>query len=119
MVPFLSGLTYSSGVMGLILTLSKINNFKTNLNLGYVDSICAILSLIVCTLFAWKIKKNHYKVLLAVSGVCSLISMFLFAFFQTKTVLIIYLIVRYSMIVLINLISDVVIVNLSNCSELK
>ncbi len=119
LVPFLSGLTYSSGVMGLILTLSKINNFKTNLNLGYVDSVCAILSLIVCTLFAWKIKKNNYKVLLAISGVGSLVSMFLFAFFQTKIVLIIYLIVRYSMIVLINLISDVVIVNLSNCSILK
>jgi len=119
LVPLLSGLTYSSGVMGLILTLSKINNFKTNLNLGYVDSICAILSLIVCALFAWKIKKKNYKLLLAISGVVSFISMFLFAIFPTKSMLIIYLIIRYSMILLINLISDVVIVNLSNSEELK
>lgn len=118
-VTFLSGLTYSSGVMGLVMTLSKVNNFKTNLNLGYVDSICAILSLLICVLFAWKIKKRNYKVLLSLAGVSSFISSFLFAIFPTRTVLIIYLIVRYSMVVLINLITDVVIVNLSNCKELK
>lgn len=119
LIPFLSGLTYSSGVMGLIMTLSKINNFKTNLNLGYVDSVCAVLSLIVCTLFAWKIKKKNYKILLAISGVGSLIATSLFALASSRTVLIIYLVARYSFILLINLISDVVVVNLSNCKELK
>ena len=43
--PLLSGFTYASGVMGVVVTLSKIYNFKTNLNLGIIDSLCAVLTL--------------------------------------------------------------------------
>lgn len=43
LICILSGITYSSGVMGLIITLIKINIFKTNLNIGFVDSACAVI----------------------------------------------------------------------------
>lgn len=119
MVPFLSGLTYSSGVMGTIVTLSKINNFKTNLNLGIVDSICAAVSLLICILFAMKIKRKSFRNLLLVSGIASFISLVFLGVYPSMVSLVVYLLVRYSFILLINLISDNVVVNLSNDKKLK
>lgn len=118
-VPFLAGFTYSSGVMGTIITLAKINIFKTNLNLGFVDSICAFLSLLICTVYTVKITKDKYKPILNISSVMSFLTLILFAFYPKVWVLIVYLIVRFSFIYIINLISDNVTVNLSNCKELK
>ena len=117
--PLLSGLTFSSGVMGTIITLSKIYNFKTNLNLGFVDSICAAISLLACILFALKIKKNDFSKVMIFSGSISFIVLLMFAFIPNKTNLIIYLLVRNSLITSISLISSVVITNMSNCSELN
>lgn len=119
LIPFLSGFTHSSGVMGLIITLSKIYNFKTNLNLGTVDSLCAIVSLLVCILYSVKIKKENFKKILHISGAVSLIVLSLFAFKSTVSVLVLYLFVRNSFITVTSLISGTVGANLSNSKELK
>lgn len=117
--PLLSGLTFSSGVMGTIITLSKIYNFKTNLNLGLVDSICAFISLLACILFTLKIKKKDFHKVLIISGSIAFIVLLAFAFSPTKINLIIYLLVRNSLIISISLISSIVISNFSNCEDLK
>lgn len=119
LVPILSGLTYSSGVMGLIITLYKINIFKTNLNLGFVDSITAALSLLICILYSSKIKLKHFKFISIFSGFVSLISLLLFSIIPNVGTLIFYLLVRYSFILIISLISENVVVNLTNCEEIK
>lgn len=116
--PFLAGFTYSSGVMTLIVTLAKINNFKTNLNLGFVDSLCAVLSLILTAIYTWKTNKKHLKSILLSTGILSFITLFIFGIYPTKWALILYLIVRFSCILLINLISNEVVVNISNSKEL-
>ncbi len=118
-IPFLSGLTYSSGVMGLIITLSKINNFKTNLNLGFVDSLCAVVSLSVLVMFTVKIKKERFNSWLLASGIVSALTLTLFAFVPSRTSLIIYLFVNNSFIALINRINNVIVTNLSNSKALK
>lgn len=119
LVPILSGLTYSSGVMGLIVTLYNINVFKTNLNLGFVDSITAALSLLICILYSSKIKFKHFKFISIFSGIVSLISLLLFSIIPSVGTLIFYLLVRYSFILIISLISENVVVNLTNCKEIK
>jgi len=119
LIPLLSGLTYSSGVMSLVVTLFKINVFKTNLNLGFVDSITAILSLIVCILYSTKIKEKSFKRISYISGFISFSVLVLFAFFPKVEMLIIFLLIRYSFILIISLISEYVTVNLANCEELK
>lgn len=118
MQPLLSGLTYSSGVMGIIITLSKIYNFKTNLNLGFVDSILAAISLIVCILFTSKITPQKFNKTLIISGSASFISLILFSFSPTKTNLIIYLFIRNSFIKIIELISSNIVTNFSNSENL-
>jgi len=118
-VLFLSGITYSSGVMGLIVTLYNINVFKTNLNLGFVDSITAIISLLICILYSSKIKTKSFKIISIVSGGVSLISLLLFAIFPNVGTLIIYLLIRYSFILILSLISENVTVNITNNKEIK
>lgn len=118
-VYLMSGFTYSSGVMATIVTLSKINIFKTNLNLGYVDSVCAFIYLIVCILFTAKIKKKDFKNIILISGVISFITLVIFAFKPSIPILVAYLLVRNSLVGFINLISDNITINISNSKGLK
>lgn len=117
--PLLSGFTYSDGVMGVIITLLKINNFKTNLNLGFVDSICALISLLVCILFTIKIKNNKFKKILNISGIVSFLILISLAIFPNIATLILYLFLRNSGIKIIELIVDNSVTNLTNCNEIK
>jgi len=118
-VPFLAGFTYSSGVMATIVTLTKINIFKTNLNLGFVDSACAVVFLLICILYTSKIKKEYFGKLSIISGIISFITLVIFAIKPSVVILIVYLLVCNSFIGLINLISNNLNNNLSNCMELK
>lgn len=119
LIPFLTGFTYSSGVMGLIITLLKINNFKTNLYLGIVDSICAFISLVVCIIFTYKLKKEKFKPVLLVTGILCFIVLIVQSIWNNIFMLIAYLIIRFSCMLIINLISDNVLNNLSNIEEIK
>ena len=116
--PLLSGFTYSSGVMGVVITLSKIYNFKTSLNLGFVDSLCAILTLLSCIVFT-TINKNKFNKIITLSSLIAFVSLILSAFIPNKITLIIYLIVRSSFIEILAQITVNVRVNLSNCKELQ
>lgn len=116
---FLQGLTYQSGVLGTIITLSKINVFKTNLNLGFVDSLCALVYLLVSIIYTAKIKKKQFPTIMITTGVASFIILVLLGFKFSATFLIIYLLIRNSLIGLMHLISDNTVVNLSNSEELK
>lgn len=116
--PLLSGFTYSSGVMGVVITLFKIYNFKTNLNLGVIDSLCAILTLLSCVIFT-TVKKNKFSKIMIISSLVSFVTLILSSFVPNKATLIIYLIVRSSFINILSQITTNVRVNLSNCDELK
>ena len=119
LIPFLSGFSYSSGVMILITTLLKIEIFKTNFNLGLVDGICAFLCLLVCFLYVKAIKKETFSKILIITGILSLVSLLSLALFNNELVFIIYLIIRFSCITIISLISDTLVINLTNHKDIK
>jgi hypothetical protein len=118
LLPILGGISYSSGVMGLIITLSKINVFKSNINLGFVDSACAVIYLITCVLFAF-IKKDKFKKLSYLSGIFGFIILLIYAFTQKIYLLAIYLLIRNSFIGFLNLITNYTTNNISNTKEIK
>jgi len=105
--------------MGLIVTLYNINVFKTNLNLGFIDSITAALSLLICILYSLKINPKHFKTISIFSGIISLLSLVVFSIMPSLGSLVFYLLIRYSFILIISLISENVVVNLTNCKEIK
>ncbi len=116
--PFLSGLTISSGVMYLIITLYKIYNFKTNLNLGFVTSICSFVCLVACIIFKF-IKKKDFNKVMIFSGFISFITILLFAFFPSKASLIAFMFIDNLLITFIALISNMTVTNYSNNKEIK
>ena len=116
--PFLSGLTFSSGVLYLIITLYKIYNFKTNLNLGLVTSICSFVCLIGCVIFKY-IKRNKFSKVMLYSGIISFITILLFMFFPSKTSLIIFMFIDNLFITFITLISNMTVNNYSNKEKIK
>lgn len=118
-IPLLSGFTYSSGVMALVVTLTKINVFKTNLNLGFVDSLCAILFLLVSIFYTTKLDKKNFKLYSKISGIVSFITLIIFAFKPSITILIIYLFVRNSFMGIMHLISNNMTHNISNSKVMK
>ena len=118
-VSFLFFFTYSSGVMATIVNLTKINIFKTNLNLGFVDSACAVVFLLICILYTGKIKQENFRFVSKLSGIGSFISLILFSIKPSVIFLIIYLFVNNSLIGLVNLITNNTYNNLSNCNEIK
>ncbi len=119
LITFLSGLTYSSGVMGTIINLMKINTFHNNLNLGYVDSICAFIYLLVSLIFTIKIKKEKFSITSLISGILSFMVLFIIGINGSLTSLIIYLIVSNSLMALVQFISDNTVINLSNSDIIK
>lgn len=118
-IPLLSGLSYSSGVMGTIMTLVKINNFKTNLTLGYVDSVCAVLLLLISIMYTTKIKKKNFDFWIYISGWLSMIVLLLFVMRPSLVSLIAFLFVRNSFTKLMEMITSNVTSDLSNCDEIK
>ena len=115
--PLLSGFTYAPGVMILVMTLLKIYNFKTSFNLGIVDSLCAVLTLLTCVVFT-TIKANKFRKVMTVAGFVSFVTLIITAIYPSKVMLIIYLIVYSSFINILSQITGIVRVNLSNCPEL-
>ena len=119
LIPFLAGFSYSSGVMTLVITLLKINIFKTNFNLGLVDSICAFLCLLMCILFTKKIKQHIFSTILKIAGILAFITLLMLAIFNNEIVFVIYLIIRFTCITIINLISATTIFNITNHKDIK
>ncbi len=116
--PFLSGLTISSGVMYLIINLYKIYNFKTNLNLGFVTSICSFICLVACFIFKF-IKKKKFSKVMIFSGIISFITILLFTFIPSRTSLIVFMLIDNLIITFIALISNMTVTNYSNKEEIK
>ena len=119
LMPFLGGLTYFSGSLALMITLIKVINFKTNIALGTVESICAIISLIVSLLYSAKLNKNQKSILLRIGGVVALISLGIYAFIPSFVTFIILLFVNSSLIWLFSLVGTTVGVSASNTKEIQ
>lgn len=118
-IALLCGFTYSSGVMDMIITLFKIHHFETNLNLGFVDSLCAVLSLLANLFFALKLKEKKFRLWTWISGMSFLVMLVLFLIVPSRTTLILYLLFRYSSVIMLTNLSSQLLENESNHEELK
>lgn len=94
-VEFFSGLTYSEGAFSYIVTIYIIKIFSSSFSLGVFTSIFNIITCLLGILFAKFIKPNHYKNVIKISMIftiislsimiykCTIITVILFNFFQT------------------------------------
>ena len=90
-----SGLTYSEGALSNIITIYIIKVFSDSLSLGIFTSIFSIVSCILGMLFVKVIKKKHYKNIIEITNIitiiglvfmivyCNFITIVIFKFLQT------------------------------------
>lgn len=118
-MPFLGGLTYFSGAYVLIITLTKVINFKTNLALGVVESVCAIIALTISMLYSLKTTKDKLNILLKIGGFLTLIILIIYALNPMLNTFILVLLINSSFIALFNLADTTIGVDVANYKEVK
>jgi len=118
-MPFLGGLTHLSGAFVLIITLTKVINFNTSMSLGIVESICAIISLIVSILYSLKIDNSKKSKLLKIGGYINLIILVLYTLFPSIKTFILVLLINSSFISLFTLIDTTIGVDIANYKIIK
>jgi len=119
LMPFLGGLTYFSGSFLLIITLTKVINFKTNMALGVVESVCAIIALTISIIYSLKIDKNKISSILKAGGIITLLALVLYSLIPSLNTFIIVLLINSSFIALMTLIDTTTGVDISNHPKIK
>lgn len=116
-IRFLEGLTYSSSVLNVIISIYSIIYLKTNLNIGILNSALAVISLITTTLFAYKTGKKD-KMLINISLCLISLSLCLILIIPNIYTLIIYLIINNSLITFINILDKTKVTDFTNKYEI-
>lgn len=112
---FLRGLTISSGVLTVVMTLYKINYFQSNTKIGSLNSILGLITFIACLFYASKVKKEVYKPIIITTLVSIVICIVTIGLRPTyQTMFIIYLVIYAFGISLTSLIGDTIIANKSD-----
>ena len=118
-MPFLGGLTYFSGSYVIIITLIKVINFKTNLALGVVESVCAIIGLLISIIYSLNIDKRKMNKILKIGGILTLGALVFYALYPNLNSFIVVLLINSSFIALITLIDTTIGIDLTNHTKIK
>lgn len=87
---FVNGIVISHGVLGVLITILIINSFETDMNLGIINSITAIITLIVTFIYSKYYKGKNDKGIIVVSAVLPMISVLVLLLCTSNVTLIIY-----------------------------
>ena len=115
----LSGFTFSSGALSLVVTVYTIFEYQTTLNLGILTSIFALLTCGVSYYFANHMKEHNFKKYVVGCSLLSGISIFLFGFMPSKITIILYNFMNAICLHLLNLILNVLTNHVANQKEIK
>lgn len=89
-VEFLNGLTLSDGVLGTVITILIMFSFKSEFNLGVINSVVALLSLIVLYFYSKFYKGKDDRGVILFSGIVMFLSVILFIVNISKSTIILY-----------------------------
>lgn len=89
LVEFVTGLVISDAALGVLITVLIINSFETDMSLGIINSITAIITLIITFLYSKYYRGKDDKRVILISSVLPTISViFLFLYTSNFTVII-------------------------------
>lgn len=87
---YLNGLTFSDGVLSTVITVLIMYSFKSDFKLGIINSITAILSLIIIYLYSKYYKGKDDKKIICISGLLIFFSMILLSLKLSNFTVILY-----------------------------
>lgn len=89
-VEFLNGLTLSDGVLGTVITILIMFSFKSEFNLGIINSVLALLSLIVLYIYSKHYKGKDDRNIILFSGIVIFLVVILLIINISKPTIILY-----------------------------
>ena len=115
-VEFLAGMNISDAALKILITIIIFNSFKTNLNLGIINSITAIFAMICVHLYGKIYKNKSDKNFIIASSVLPVIALFAFLILKNNPTMIIYNIFYITLIYILKLTREIRIFNISDSS---
>ena len=90
LVEFIIGLVISDAALGVLITILIINSFETDMNLGIINSITAIMTLIITFLYSKYYQGKDDKKVIIISSILPAISVIFLLLYTSNTTLVIY-----------------------------
>lgn len=87
---FINGLTLSDGVLTVLVTIVVINSFQTDLNLGLINSVTAIIAVAVCYMYSKCPKGKYDKLVITISSIMPVLSVLLLTLHTTDVTVVSY-----------------------------
>ena len=113
-VEFFIGMNVDDGALEVLMTILIFNSFKTNMNLGIITSITAILSIIIVNIYGKVYKNKSDKNIILLSSVLPVLAVLLLIFYRSNITLIIYNICYVIFTSLLTLTREIRLFNISN-----
>lgn len=87
---FFMGISISDSALEVLMTLLIFESFKTNLNLGMVNSMTAIASILLVYLYGKKYKNKDDQHIITIASIVPIVSMLILLLWENSLTLIIY-----------------------------
>lgn len=113
------GLTYSEGALSYIITIYIIKVFSNSIKLGIFTSIFSLISCCIGLLFAKCIQQKHYKIMIKISMIFTIVSLCTMIYNCNMITIIIFNLCQTFSKGLIDLINGYSKSNISNLSTIK
>jgi len=79
-----------NGALGTLMTILIFNSFKTNMNLGIINSITALFTVLIIKIYGRKYKGNDDKKIILLSSIIPLISLIILLLLKSNITVIMY-----------------------------
>lgn len=119
LLEILTGMNISDAALKILITVIIFNSFKTNLNLGIINSLTVCLSMICVYLYGKKFKYKEDKIVIIISSILPVIALFIFLIFKNNVTLILYNIFYIILIDLLKLTREIRIYNIFNSNDIS
>ena len=113
-VEFLSGLNISDAALEIFITVLIFNSFKTNLNLGLINSATSILSILFINIYGKIYKKRDDRNLLTFASVLPVLSLLILLKWTNNSTIILYNISYVILTALLRVTEEIRLYNISD-----
>lgn len=118
-VKFFDGLTYSGGALSYIITIYTIRIFSDSISLGIFTAVFEVITCLIGILFAKCIKQKHYKSVIKISMLFTIVSLCTMIYKCNIVTIILFNLFQTFSKNLVNLINESSQFNISNIDILK
>ena len=90
LVEFFTGMNVSGGALGILITILIFNAFETDINLGIISSIAAVLLMIAVHIYGKLYKNKDDKNIIIISSIIPVLSLLTLLIWQNNFTIILY-----------------------------